>query len=100
MTADNSQPISVNRDEIKELYPGLEEIVDLLIDNHVPFSYDGVFELTNDDNEVIASAAMIIDDPKIVIDPYSDNDRAVFERCGYQVVSQGDFNIELINKTL
>lgn len=99
-TAGNSQPSTVNRDEIKELYPGLEDIVDLLIDNDVPFSHEGVFELTNEDNEVIASASMIIDEPKIAIDPFSDHDQAVFEKYGYKVIKQEEFNIELINKSI
>jgi DEAD/DEAH box helicase domain-containing protein len=90
----------VNREEIKELYPGMEDIVDILLDNNVPFSHEGVFELTNDDNEVIASAAMIIDNPKIVIDPFTDNDQIVFEQNGYKVIKQNEFNVELINKSI
>ena len=87
---------TVNRDEIKELYPGMEEIVDLLLDHHVPFSHDGVFELTDEDNAVIASAAMIIDQPKIAIDPFSDNDKAVFAEKGYMTISQDEFSVELV----
>ena len=86
----------VNRDEVKGLYPGMEDIVDILIDNNVPFSYDGVFELTDENDEVIASAAMIIDKPKIAIDPYSEDDKETFEQKGYKVIKQEDFNIELI----
>ena len=74
---------TVNREEVKELYPGMEDIVDILIDNNTPFSYDGVFELTDENNDVIASAAMIIDNPKIAIDPYSDEDKVMFEQKGY-----------------
>lgn len=88
----------VDRDEIKCLYPGMEEIVDILLDNHIPFSYDGVVELTDEDNVVIASAAMIIDDPKIAIDPIEDTDKAVFNEKGYKIISQNEFNIELIKK--
>ena len=86
----------VNREEIKELYPGMEDIVDILLDNNVPFSHEGIFELTNVDNEVIASAAMIIDNPKIAIDPFDSNDSSVFEQNGYMVIAQEDFNEELI----
>jgi DEAD/DEAH box helicase domain-containing protein len=86
----------VNREEVKELYPGMEDIVDILIDNNIPFSYDGVFELTDENNDVIASAAMIIDNPKIAIDPFSDEDRIMFEQKGYKVIKQEEFNIELI----
>lgn len=88
----------VDRDEIKCLYPGMEEIVDILLDNHIPFSYDGVVELTDEDNVVIASAAMIIDDPKIAIDPIENTDKAVFNEKGYKTISQNEFNIELIKK--
>ena len=85
-----------NREEIKELYPGMEDIVDILLDNNVPFSHEGIFELTNVDNEVIASAAMIIDNPKIAINPFDSNDSSVFEQNGYMVIAQEDFNEELI----
>lgn len=91
---------TIDRDAIKFVYPGLEDIVDMLIDNNIPFSYDGLVELTNDDNEVIASASMIIDHPKIAIDPNTDSDKVVFEQHGYKVISQKEFNIELINKNI
>lgn len=87
---------TINRDEIKELYPGMEDIVDILLDNDVPFSHDGVFELTDEDNAVIASAAMIIDNPKIAIDPFDDNDKIVFTDKGYKTISQEEFCVELI----
>jgi DEAD/DEAH box helicase domain-containing protein len=74
----------------------MEDIVDILIDNNIPFSYDGVFELTDENNDVIASAAMIIDNPKIAIDPSTDEDKAVFEQKGYRIIKQEEFNVELI----
>lgn len=95
-TLDNSVEDNVDRDEIKELYPGMEDIVDILLDNNVPFSHDGVFELTDEDNAVIASAAMIIDNPKIAIDPFGDNDKTVFTDKGYKTISQEEFCVELI----
>lgn len=95
-TIDNSVEDNVDRDEIKELYPGMEDIVDILLDNNVPFSHDGVFELTDEDNAVIASAAMIIDNPKIAIDPFDDNDKTVFTDKGYKTISQEEFCVELI----
>ena len=70
--------------------------VDILLDNNVPFSHDGVFELTDEDNAVIASAGMIIDNPKIAIDPFDENDKAVFEQKGYKTISQEEFTVELI----
>lgn len=87
---------SVNREEIKELYPGMEDIVDILLDNDIAFSHEGMCELTNEDNEVIAEACMIIDSPKIAIDPFSDNDKAIFAERGYKTISQEEFNVELI----
>ena len=67
-----------------------------MLDNNVPFSHDGVFELTDEDNAVIASAAMIIDTPKIAIDPFDEHDKAVFTGKGYKVISQEEFTVELI----
>lgn len=96
-TQEDKDVPDVNRDEIKELYPGMEDIVDILIDNHVPFSYDGKFELTDENNVVIASAAMIIDNPKIAIDPASDEDKNAFEENGYRVIKQEEFNVDMIN---
>ncbi len=93
---EESGAATVNREEVKELYPGMEDIVDILIDNNIPFSYDGVFELTDENNDVIASAAMIIDNPKIAIDPSTDEDKAVFEQKGYRIIKQEEFNVELI----
>lgn len=97
---DHSQTASskINREEIKELYPGMEDIVDILIDNDIPFNHEGVVELTDEDNIVIASAAMIIDNPKIAIEPCDDNDKVVFEQKGYKVIAQEDFNLETIIK--
>jgi DEAD/DEAH box helicase domain-containing protein len=86
----------IDRDEIKMYYPGMEDIVDILLDHHVPFSREGMCELTDDDNTVIASAAMLIDSPKIAIDPTDENDRKVFEEKGYKVISQDEFNVELL----
>ena len=98
----NKQEIEVNIKVAKNLGFGSflqklrEDIVDILLDNNVPFSHEGIFELTNADNEVIASAAMIIDNPKIAIDPFDTNDSSVFEQNGYMVIAQEDFNEELI----
>ena len=94
-THEDSSTAQVNRDVVKELYPGMEDIVDILIDNNIPFSYDGVFELTDENNDVIASAAMIIDNPKIAIDPYNEADKAIFEQKGYRVIKQEEFNVNI-----
>ena len=94
-TQEETSTAQVNRDEVKELYPGMEDIVDILIDNNIPFSYDGVFELTDENDDVIASAAMIIDNPKIAIDPYNEADKATFEQKGYRVIKQEEFNVNI-----
>ena len=39
---------------------------------------------------------MIIDNPKIAIDPFDSNDESVFVQHGYKVIAQKDFNEELI----
>ena len=88
----------LDRDEIKDLYPGMEDIVDILIDNNIPFSHEGVVELTDNDDAVIASAAMIIDIPKIAIDPFDESHKAVFEEKGYKTISQSEFSLNLFVK--
>lgn len=90
----------INRNEIKMLYQNMDEIVDLLLDNNIPFSHDGATELTNENDQVIACAAMIIDNPKIAISPFCDNDRKVFEEHGYMVISKEEFSIDMIKKSL
>ena len=86
---------NLSREDIKEFYPGMEDIVDILLDNNIPFSHEGVFELTDENNAVIASAAMIIDNPKIAIDPSDNRDKVVFEERGYKTISQSEFSINL-----
>lgn len=87
---------TINRDEIKQYYPGMEEIVDALIDNNIPFSHDGIVELIDDDNAVIASAGLIIDNPKIAIDPMDSSSRVAFEQQGYRTMTANEFNVESI----
>ncbi len=84
-----------DREEIKMFYPGMEDIVDLLLDNDVPFSHEGMCELTDEDNEVIACAELLIESPLIAISPCSENDRKVFEEKGYKVITKEEFNIEM-----
>ena len=88
----------LDRDEIKMFYPGMEDIVDILIDHNVPFSHDGMCELTDDDNEVIACADLLVDSPLIAINPASENDRKVFEEKGYKAITKEEFNIGIITK--
>ncbi len=95
---DDNMEEQLDRNEIKMFYPGMEDIVDLLLDHNVPFSHDGSCELTNDDNEVIACADLLIDDPLIAINPASENDKKIFEEKGYKVITKEEFNIEKITK--
>lgn len=87
---------TVDRKNIKELYPGLESIVDLLLDNDIPFSHEGNVELTDDNGIVIAQAGLLLHDAKIAINPDSQASKANFERAGYQTVLSGDFNINMV----
>ncbi len=86
----------IDREEIKMFYPGMEDIIDLLLDNGVPFSHDGMCELTDDDNEVVACADLIIDSPLIAVNPASVSDQKVFEERGYKVITKDEFNIGII----
>lgn len=86
----------IDREEIKMFYPGMEDIIDLLLDNGVSFSHDGMCELTDDDNEVVACADLIIDSPLIAVNPATESDQKVFEERGYKVVAKEEFNIGII----
>lgn len=87
-----------DREEIKALYPGLEDIVDLLLDHGVPFSHDGLCELANEDNEVVACAGLLTDKPLLAIDPASEDDKRALEERGYKVVTRETFNVGLITQ--
>lgn len=87
---------TVDRDEVKMYYPGLEDIVDQLLDNNISFSHDGDVDLTDDDGIVIASAQMILSELKIAIESVDEQSSETFISCGYQVISVSDFNINNI----
>ncbi len=95
---ENPEEEQIDREEIKMLYPGMEDIVDLLLDNDIPFSHEGMCELTDEDNEVIASADLLIESPLVAINPYSENDKKVFEEKGYKVITKEEFNIGTVTK--
>lgn len=88
----------MNRNEVKALYPGLENIVESLLDNNIPFSHEGVVDLIDRDGIVIATAGLLLENYKVAIDPVDDDSKMVFERAGYRVVSSENFNIELIKQ--
>ena len=74
-------------------YPGLEDIVDALLDSNIKFSLDGDVDLTDADGIVLASAGMLIKESMIAIDPTDDNSAAIFESAGYTVIYSNEFNI-------
>lgn len=87
---------TVDRDEVKIYYPGLEDIVDQLLDHNISFSHEGDVDLTDDDGIVIASAQMILSELKIAIDPVDEQSSETFISCGYHVIAASDFNINNI----
>lgn len=87
---------NIDRQKIKKYYPGLEHIVDILIDNNVSFSYEGDSDLLDYNEIVIASAGLIISNPLIAIDPVDADSKSIFESAGYKVVSSSDFNISML----
>ena len=79
-------------------YPGLESIVDELLDNNIEFSFDGDVDLLDHDGVVIATAGLLLDNYKIAIDPFDEDSRQIFERAGYQVVSSDEFSIDILKE--
>lgn len=94
---DNSDVLeAMKRNEAKALYPGLESIVDLLLDNDIPFSMDGDVDLLDHNDVVIASAGMLLRDSKIAIDPVDEDSTVKFMAAGYAVVDSASFNLSMI----
>ena len=87
---------TVDRDEVKMYYPGLEDIIDQLLDHNISFSHGGDVDLTDDDGIVIASAQMILSELKIAIDPVDEQSSETFISYGYHVIAASDFNINNI----
>ena len=54
--------------DIKALYPGMENIIDELINNNIPFSHEGDVDLLDRDGVVIATAGLLLNDYMIAID--------------------------------
>ena len=88
----------LERNDIKVLYPGMETIVDLLIDNNIPFSHDGDVDLLDKDGVVIATAGMLLKEYNIAINPVDNDSRKIFERAGYNVISSDEFSVELVKR--
>ena len=95
----NRQRLKDVRDSnnIKMLYPGLEDIVDELLDHDIAFSHDGEVDLCDKNGIVIASAEMLLREQKIAINPIDESSEQIFVRAGYKTVSDKDFNINMVN---
>ena len=87
----------IDKNDVKALYPGLEDIVEMLLSHNIPFSHDGDVELTDDDGVVIATAGLLLRDFKIAIDPEDESSRRNFEANGYRTVLSQDFDISMLN---
>lgn len=98
-TANAKSDIDGYEDDIKALYPGLEDIVDQLLQNNIPFSHDGDVDLIDSNNCVIASAGMILHQYHIAIDPIDSNSAKIFKDYGYNIVSAKDFDISMLNNS-
>ena len=88
----------LDRNEIKALYPGMETIVDQLLNNDIAFSREGDVDLLDKDGIVIATAGMLLKEYSIAIDPIDNDSRKIFERAGYRVISSDEFSIELLEQ--
>ncbi|QVJ82179.1 ATP-binding protein [Xylanibacter ruminicola] len=88
----------LGKNDIKALYPGMEAIIDELLDNNIPFSHEGDVDLLDKDGIVIATAGMLLNDYKIAIDPVDDDSKQIFERAGYRVISSNEFSIDLLKQ--
>ena len=93
---DFSHTSDTDRDEVKLFYPGLESLVDTLLDNQIQFSLEGDVDLLDHNGLVIASAGMLLDEYQIAIDPVDKASEIVFEKAGYRTVNSKDFNIEML----
>lgn len=87
---------AMKRNEAKALYPGLESIVNLLLDNGIPFSMDGDVDLLDHNDVVIATAGMLLRDSKIAIDPVDEDSTVKFMAAGYTVVDSASFTLSMI----
>lgn len=88
----------LSKNDIKVLYPGMESIVEQLLDNNIPFSHEGDVDLLDKDGVVIASAGILLKEYQIAIDPVDEDSRQIFERAGYKIISSNEFSIELLKR--
>ena len=93
---DMAKKNTYNRTNIKDLYPGLETLVDQLLDNNIEFSFDGDVELLDYNGIVRATAGMLLTKYKIAIDPIDKASEQEFLSEGYKVVSSREFDINML----
>ena len=76
----------IDLEEVLMYFPGLEDVVTTLVQNHIPFDTEGGFELKENDI-IIAEAAIKIDGKDIVIDDFTDREDQIelFENHGFKV---------------
>lgn len=87
---------NIDRDEVKQYYPGLEGLVDKLLDNNIKFSLEGDVDLLDHNGLVIASAGMILPEYNIAIDPVDGDSKIVFESAGYRTIHSKEFEISML----
>ena len=97
-TEEAGQTIETDYEEVAQYYPGLEAIIKQLIEHHVPFNPEGGFSIFDDSGALIAEADLGFEDPKLVINPFSDEDKNTFEKNGYKVIEPSEFTIDLVTK--
>lgn len=85
----------IDLDEVLVFFPGLEDIVTQLVENHIDFDTEGDFALKDADGIILAEAAIKIQDKDIVIDDFTDREADVqlFREHGYTVITKNNFNI-------
>lgn len=91
-----NERININRNEIKSFYPGLESIIDVLLDNNIQFSFEGDVDLIDYNGIVLATAGILLEKQKIAIDPVDHESKLVFERAGYRIIDSKEFDINMI----
>lgn len=90
------EPEVIDREEVKMYYPGLEDIVDQLLDNNIKFGLDGDVDLTDTDGIVLASAGMLIKESKVAIDPIDEDSATILEQAGYTIINSNNFDINVL----
>ncbi len=93
-----AKAIDMDYNEVVQYYPGLENIVKQLVEHHVKFNPEGGFSIFDDEGVLIAEADLGFEESKIVINPFSDDDRDAFIKNGYKVIDPSEFDIELVIK--